>query len=89
MNQFTFYANKPSQNYNKIDIWLLRSVLLLWGTFPDDMKGRLLMTPKSLPLRRQEVGVPTKGGVWKGVRVLSTSPLPMRHLSPQAAELPR
>ena len=31
MNQFTFYANKPSQNYNKIDIWLLGSVLLLWG----------------------------------------------------------
>ena len=31
MNQFTFYANKPSQNYNKIDMWLLASVLLLWG----------------------------------------------------------
>jgi cell division protein FtsW len=31
MNQFTFYANKPSQNYNKVDIWLLASVLLLWG----------------------------------------------------------
>ena len=31
MNQFTFYANKPSQNYNKIDIWLLGSMLLLWG----------------------------------------------------------
>ena len=31
MNQFTFYANKPSQNYNKIDIWLLASILLLWG----------------------------------------------------------
>ena len=31
MNQFTFYANKPSQNYNKIDIWLLGSILLLWG----------------------------------------------------------
>jgi len=31
MNQFTFYANKPSQNYNKVDIWLLGSVLLLWG----------------------------------------------------------
>ena len=31
MNQFTFYANKPSQKYNKVDIWLLASVLLLWG----------------------------------------------------------
>lgn len=31
MNQFTFYANKPSQNYNKIDIWLLGSMLFLWG----------------------------------------------------------
>ena len=31
MNQFTFYANKPSQDYNKIDIWLLGSILLLWG----------------------------------------------------------
>ena len=31
MNQFTFYANKPSQSYNKIDIWLLGSILLLWG----------------------------------------------------------
>ncbi|SEP70550.1 cell division protein FtsW [Treponema bryantii] len=31
MNQFTFYANKPSQNYNKVDIWLLGSILLLWG----------------------------------------------------------
>lgn len=31
MNQFTFYANKPSQNYNKIDIWLLGAMLLLWG----------------------------------------------------------
>ncbi len=31
MNQFTFYANKPSQNYNKVDIWLLASILLLWG----------------------------------------------------------
>ena len=31
MNQFTFYANKPSQNYNKVDIWLLCSILLLWG----------------------------------------------------------
>ena len=31
MNQFTFYANKPSQKYNKVDIWLLGSILLLWG----------------------------------------------------------
>ena len=31
MDQFTFYANKPSQNYNKVDIWLLGSILLLWG----------------------------------------------------------
>ncbi len=31
MNQFTFYANKPSQDYNKVDMWLLGSVLLLWG----------------------------------------------------------
>ena len=31
MNQFNFYANKPSQNYNKIDMWLLASILLLWG----------------------------------------------------------
>ena len=31
MNQFTFYANKPSQNYNKVDIWLLGSIFLLWG----------------------------------------------------------
>lgn len=31
MAQFTFYANKPSQNYNKVDMWLLGSVLLLWG----------------------------------------------------------
>ena len=31
MNQFTFYANKPSQDYNKVDIWLLGSIFLLWG----------------------------------------------------------
>ena len=31
MNQFTFYANKPSQKYNKVDMWLLASMLLLWG----------------------------------------------------------
>lgn len=31
MNQFTFYANKPSEDYNKADMWLLASILLLWG----------------------------------------------------------
>jgi len=31
MNQFTFYANKPSEDYNKMDMWLFASVLLLWG----------------------------------------------------------
>lgn len=31
MNQFTFYANKPSEDYNKIDIWLFVSILMLWG----------------------------------------------------------
>lgn len=31
MNQFNFYANKPSQNYHKVDMWFLLSVLLLWG----------------------------------------------------------
>ena len=31
MEQFTFYANRPSENYNKIDMWLMASVLLLWG----------------------------------------------------------
>ena len=31
MNQFTFYANRPTENYHKIDFWLLASVLLLWG----------------------------------------------------------
>lgn len=28
---FNFYANKPSENYHKIDIWFLISILLLWG----------------------------------------------------------
>jgi len=32
MSQFTFYANKPSENYHKIDMGLLASMLLLWGT---------------------------------------------------------
>jgi len=31
MSQFTFYANKPSENYHKIDMGLLVSILLLWG----------------------------------------------------------
>lgn len=31
MNQFTFYANRPAENYHKIDNWLLAAVLLLWG----------------------------------------------------------
>lgn len=31
MSQFTFYAKKPSENYHKVDIWLLASILLLWG----------------------------------------------------------
>lgn len=31
MSQFTFYANKPSENYHKIDMGLMASILLLWG----------------------------------------------------------
>ena len=31
MSQFTFYAKKPSENYHKADIWLMASMLLLWG----------------------------------------------------------
>ena len=31
MNQYDFYAHKPSANYHKRDIWFLISVLLLWG----------------------------------------------------------
>ena len=31
MNQYDFYAHKPSANYHKSDIWFLISVLLLWG----------------------------------------------------------
>lgn len=31
MSQFTFYANKPAENYHKVDMGLLASVLLLWG----------------------------------------------------------
>ncbi len=31
ISQYTFYANKPSQNFHKIDMWLLGSILLLWG----------------------------------------------------------
>ena len=31
MNQYDFYAHKPSGTYHKSDIWLLISMLLLWG----------------------------------------------------------
>lgn len=31
MNQYDFYAHRPSENYHKCDIWLLVSILLLWG----------------------------------------------------------
>lgn len=31
MNQYDFYAHKPSENYHKSDIWLLISIILLWG----------------------------------------------------------
>ena len=31
MNQYDFYAHKPSEKYHKSDIWFLISVLLLWG----------------------------------------------------------
>ena len=31
MRQYTFYANKPSENYHKVDMGLLASMLLLWG----------------------------------------------------------
>lgn len=31
MNQYDFYAHKPSENYHKSDIWLLVSMILLWG----------------------------------------------------------
>ena len=31
MSQFTFYAKRPCENYHKIDMWLLVSMLLLWG----------------------------------------------------------
>ena len=31
MNQYDFYAHKPSEKYHKSDIWFLVSVLLLWG----------------------------------------------------------
>ena len=31
MNQYDFYAHKPAENYHKCDIWLLISILLLWG----------------------------------------------------------
>ncbi len=31
MNQFAFYANKPSENYHKVDMGLFASIMLLWG----------------------------------------------------------
>ena len=31
MNQYDFYAHKPAEQYHKCDIWLLISILLLWG----------------------------------------------------------
>lgn len=31
MDEFTFYAAKPTENYHKMDMWLLISILLLWG----------------------------------------------------------
>ena len=31
MNQHDFYAHKPAEKYHKCDIWLLITMLLLWG----------------------------------------------------------
>ncbi len=31
MTQYDFYAHKPAEKYHKCDIWLLISILLLWG----------------------------------------------------------
>ncbi|MBQ7752217.1 MAG: cell division protein FtsW, partial [Treponema sp.] len=31
MESFTFYANKPSENYHKIDMLLFVTMILLWG----------------------------------------------------------
>ena len=31
MRQFTFCANRPAENYHKVDIWLMVSIFLLWG----------------------------------------------------------
>lgn len=31
MNQYDFYAHKPAEKYHKCDIWLLITMLLLWG----------------------------------------------------------
>lgn len=31
MDNFTFYANKPTENYHKVDMLLFVSILLLWG----------------------------------------------------------
>lgn len=31
MESFTFYANKPSENYHKVDMLLFVTIILLWG----------------------------------------------------------
>ena len=31
MSEFNFYAKKPSEDYHKVDMWLVVSILLLWG----------------------------------------------------------
>ena len=31
MDGFTFFAAKPTEEYHKIDMWLLLSILLMWG----------------------------------------------------------
>ena len=31
MSEFNFYAKKPSENYHKVDMWLVVAILLLWG----------------------------------------------------------
>lgn len=31
MNQYDFYAHRPAENYHKSDVWLLVSMVLLWG----------------------------------------------------------
>lgn len=31
MSEFNFYAKKTSENYHKVDMWLVVAILLLWG----------------------------------------------------------